>query len=145
MASNKREIFGNPHELEQFVLNNFHGYFQHFRQPVKEWFHLLVLAHQFRSFEYHGIHDMVLEILDRTLVSLPPDDINKMGQKVLENRKANIKTLSSNPFGKVQRPPPVHTSPTSQRQGAAGAVCYSHLSSPTPAPASKKKKLLGGK
>ena len=144
MAANKREIFLNPKELEQFVLNNVHGYFQQLKGLIKEWFHLLVLAHQYQAFEYYDIHDMVLEILDRALGSLPPDDIDEAAQKVLDDRKANIKKLSGNPFGKVQQSPPPHTSPASQTQ-AAQAVRYSPPGSPTPAPKKKKKKGLGQK
>jgi len=144
MGMNKLEIFTNQHELEQFVLDNFHCYFQQLRKPVKEWFQLLILAHQFQAFEYYNIHDMVIDILDRALRSLPLDDIDEAAQKVLDDRKANIEKLGSNPFGKVQHPPPLHTSPASQRQAATVAVRYSPPSSPTPGPPSKKAKMLPG-
>jgi len=143
MGMNKLEIFTNAKELDQFVLNNFHCYFQQLRNPVKEWFHLLVLAHHFHAFEYYDIHDMVLDILDRALRSLPLDDIDEAAQKVLDDRKANIEKLGSNPFGQVQHPPLLHTSPASQRQ-ATVAVRYSPPSSPTPGPASKRAKMLPG-
>jgi hypothetical protein len=42
----QKEIFKHPHEFEQYVLANFHDYFQPLRGLVKEWFHLLILAHQ---------------------------------------------------------------------------------------------------
>jgi hypothetical protein len=131
MAENKAEMFTHPVEFEQYALDHFHGYFQPLRDLVKEWFHLLILAHQFHAHEYRNIHNMVLEILDRALVSVPPEEISEATQKVLEDRKANIEKLSDgNPFGKVQQSPPPHTSPTSQRQ----AVYRSLPSSPTPAP-----------
>jgi hypothetical protein len=134
MAANKAEIFTHPDEFDQFVLDNFHGYFQPLRALVKEWFHLLILAHKFHAFEYHNIQDMVLEILDRALECAPPDDINEAGQKVLDDRKANIEKLSDgNPFGKVQQSPPPHTSPTSQRK-VDQPVYRSPPSSPTPPP-----------
>jgi hypothetical protein len=140
MAANKAEILTHPLEFEQYVLANFHDYFQPLRGLVEEWFHLLILAHQFHAFEYHHIHDMVLDILDRTLASAPPDDINEAGRKVLNDRKANIgKLLDANPFGRVQEPPPPHTSPSSQRD-VAQPVYRSAPSSPSPAPKRSKKK-----
>src|SRR6266498_586206 len=80
MATNKREIFKHPSEFEQYVLDKFHGYFQPLRDLVKEWFHLLILAHKFHAFEYYNIHDMVLEILDRALEPAPPDYIDKVAK-----------------------------------------------------------------
>jgi len=90
--------------LEEYVLDNFHDYFQPLRKVVKEWFHLLILAHQFHAFEYHDIHNMVLEMLDRALESAPLDDvIDEVARKVVDDRKADIeKLLDGNPFGKVQ-------------------------------------------
>ena len=85
---------------------------------------------------------MVLDILNRALGSLCHENIGEMGRKVLEERKANIDFLCDNPFGTVQRPPPEHTSPLGQRARTAVAH-YSPPSSPTPAPVSKKKKLIG--
>ena len=141
MAANKKELFLHPDDLEEYILNNFHGYFQQLKGPVKEWFHLLLLAHQFHAFEYYDIHDMVLEILERALESAPPDNIDEAAQKVLHDRKSNIEKLGGSPFGNVQHSPPPHTSPASQRQ-VAQAVRYSPPSSPTLAPASKKAKKL---
>jgi len=135
MAANKREIFTHASHLEEYVLNNFHDYFQPLRDVVKEWFHLLLLGHQFHGFEYYDIHDMVLEVLDRALESAPPEDIDEVGKKVLCDRKANIeKLLDGNPFGKVQQSSPPHTIPTSHRQ-----VYHPPLSSSMPNP--KKRKL----
>ena len=134
MANNKAEIFTHPNEFEQYVLDNFHGYFQPLKGVIKEWYHLLILAYQFHAFEYYHIHDMVLGILDRALGSAPPDIINEEGQKALDDRKANIdKLLDGNPYGKVQPSPPPHTSPTSERQ-VASPVFRSPPSSPTPMP-----------
>ena len=142
MTANKHEIFKRKADLDEHVLDHFHDYFQPFRKTVKEWYHLLRLAHKYHAFEYHDIHDMVLDILNRTLGSLPQENIGQMGRKVLEERKTNIEFLCDNPFGKVQRPPPEHTSPLGQRAGTAVAH-YSPPSSPTPAPVSKKKKMIG--
>jgi len=142
MIANKKELFMHPDDLEGYILDNFHSYFQKLKGPVKEWFHLLLLAHQFHAFEYYNIHDMVLEILDNALRSVP-DDVDEAAQKVLDNRKLNIEKLGGNPFGNVQHSPPPHTSPASQRQ-VAQAVRYSPPSLPTPAPAFKKTKKLPG-
>lgn len=81
---------------------------------------------------------MVLEVLDRALESLPPDNIDGKAQKVLDERKANIEKLGKNPFGQIQQSPPPHTSPSSQRQ----TIHYTPPNSPTPAPATKKAKML---
>ena len=104
MAANKGEMFMHAGHLEEYVLDNFHDYFQPLRKVVKEWFHLLILAHQFHAFEYHDIHNMVLEMLDRALESAPLDDvIDEVARKVVDDRKADIeKLLDGNPFGKVQ-------------------------------------------
>ena len=64
MAANKGEMFTHASHLEEYMLDNFHNYFQPFRELIKEWFHLLILAHQFHAFKYHDIHDMVLGILE---------------------------------------------------------------------------------
>src|SRR5260221_3122532 len=93
MAANKSEIFTHPNHFEQYVLDNFHDYFQPLRDLVLEWYHLLILAHQFHAFEYYNIHDMVLEILDRALESSYPGDINEAAKKVLYDRKANVEKL----------------------------------------------------
>jgi len=131
----------HPRGLEQFVLDNSHDYFHPLRELVKEWFHLLALAHEFHAFEYYDIHGMVLEIFDH---ALPSNDINEAVQKVLDDRKANIEKLGWNPFRKVQQLPPLHTSPSSQTQGqVAQAARYCPPSSPTPAP--KKKRGQGQK
>jgi hypothetical protein len=106
---------------------------------VEEWFHLLILAHDFHAYKYHNIHDMVLEILDRALKSAPPEDISEAAVKVLGDRERNIKTLldGRNPFGKVQQSPPPHTSPS---LGPVSQVAYrSPPSSPSPAPKKGKK------
>jgi len=139
MAANKREIFTYPDYLEEYVLSNFHDYFQPLRKVVKEWFHLLIIAHQFHAFEYYDIHDMVIEILDRALGPAPSDDIDEVAKKVLDDRKADMEKLSGgNPFGKVQRSPVTHTSPTSRKQVVQ--PIYSPPSSPTPA--IKKGKMI---
>jgi len=135
MAVNKGEMFTHAGHLEEYVLDNFHDYFQPLRKVVKEWFHLLILAHQFHAFEYHDIHDMVLEVLDRALESAPPDDIDEVAKKVLDGQKADIEKLSD---GKVHRSPVVHTSPTSRKRVVQ--PIYSPQSSPTPAP--KKEKMI---
>ena len=141
MVANKQEIFYRTEDLDEHVLDHFHDYFQPFRKTVKEWYHLLILAHQYHAFEYHDIHDMVLDILNRALGSLPHENIGQMGRKVLDERKANIEFLCDNPFGKVQRPPPEHTSSLGRKAGTAVAH-YSPPSSPRLAPLSKKIKLL---
>ena len=51
MAANKLAIFKHSSEFDQYILDNFHGYFQPLRDLVKEWFHLLILAHKFHAFE----------------------------------------------------------------------------------------------
>jgi hypothetical protein len=134
MAANKARLFTHSLELEPYILDNFHPYFQPLKEVVKKWFHLLILAHKFHAYEYHNIHDMVLEILDCALKSAPPEDISAEATlKVLDERKTNIeKLLDGNPFGKVQQSPP-HTSPTSRGQGSRG-VYHSLPSSPSPAP-----------
>ena len=135
MAANKARLFTHPAEFEPYILNNFHPSFQPLKEVVKEWFHLLILAHKFHAYEYHNIHDMVLEILDRALKSAPPEDISAEATlKVLDERKTNIKKLlDGSPFGKNQQSPPPHTSPTSRGQVSRGAY-HSLPSSPTPAP-----------
>ena len=134
MASNKREIFKHPDEFEKYVLDNFHAYFLPLQDVIREWYHLLILAHKFHAYEYVNIHDMVLEILDRAVESASVEEISEATQKVLDDRTANIEKLSAgNPFGKVQQPPPPHTSPTSQRQ-MSHPVYLPPPSSPTPAP-----------
>jgi len=139
MAANKVEMFTHAGHLEEYMLDNFHDYFQPLRKVVKEWFHLLILAHQFHAFEYHDIHDMVLEVLDCALESAPPDDIDEVAKKVLDGRKADIEKLwDGNPFGKVQRSPVAHTSPMSRKRVVQ--PIYSPESSPMPA--AKKGKVM---
>ena len=91
MAVNKREIFKHPNEFKTYVLDNFYPYFQPLKDLVKEWFHLLILAHKFRAFEYYTIHD--IGILDCALEPTPPDGINEAVKNVLD-QKANIEKLS---------------------------------------------------
>jgi hypothetical protein len=67
MSANKARLFTHPLELEPYILNNFHPYF-HAEEVIKEWFHLLILAHKFHAYEYH---DMV-----RALKSASPEDIS---------------------------------------------------------------------
>ena len=129
IRENKRELFQNPHHVGEFVLDQFHPYFRPLRKLVEEWYHVLQLAHEFHAFEYRDIHDMVLEIVDKTLVSLPANGIDHAAQEVLNDRKADIEHCRGNPFGtKVQYLRPRHgTLPSSRRH-----VSYS--SSPTPTP-----------
>jgi len=83
------------------------------------------------AFEYHDIHDMVLKILDHALESGPPDDIDEVARKVLDDRKADIEKLwDGNPLGKVQRSPVTRTSLTSRKQMVQ--PIYSSQSSSTP-------------
>jgi len=142
MAANKGEMFTHAGHLEEYLLDNFHDYFQPLRKVVKEWHRLLILAHQFHAFEYYDIHNMVLEMLDRALDSAPLDDvIDNVARKVLDDRKADIEKLSDdNPFGKVQCSPfqVLHTSPTSRKRVVQ--PIYSPQSSPTPA--AKKGKMI---
>jgi len=109
---------------------------------VKEWFHVLRLAHQFHAFEYHNIHDMVLGILDKALESMPVESIDDAGQAVLDKRKVDIEELHDSPFGKLQHAPHPNVSPSSQRQKS---VPYSPPSSPTPVPAPKRPRTLKGR
>jgi len=139
MRANKRLLFSNPNELEEFVLHNFHGYFHSLKGLIEEWFHVLVIAHQFHAYEYHNIHDMVIDILDRALSTLPTDIIDDAGQAVLDKRKADIEQLYGNPFGRAQTSPVPHVSPPSQRQMS---VPCSPPSSPTPVPATKRARTL---
>jgi hypothetical protein len=138
MRANKRHLFLNPDHLEEFVLANFHDYFHTLKGLVKEWFHVLLLAHQFHAFEYHNIHNMVVEILDKALRSMPAESIDKAGQAVLDKRKVDIEELHRNPFGKLQLSPHPHVSPSNQRQ--MSAVPSSPPSLPTPVP--KRRKLI---
>ena len=139
MAANKARLFTHSLELEPYILDNFHPYFQPLKEVVKEWFNLLILAHKFHAYEYHNIHDMVLEILDRALKSAPPEDNSaEATRKVLDERKTNIKKLlDGNPFGKVQQSPPLHTLPT--REQVSRGNYHSLPNSPTPAPKRGKK------
>ena len=140
MAENKAELFTHSDDFEPYILGNFHDYFQPLREIVREWFHVLILAHQFHSYEYYNVHDMVLRILDRGLESLSREDASEATLKVLQAREANIQKLTDGkPFGKVQQSPPPHTSPTSQGQ-VSQATYQSPPSSPTPAP--KRGKIL---
>jgi hypothetical protein len=133
MQTNKAHIFANPDDLETFVLDNFHPYFHELKGLVKEWFHTLRLAHQFHAFEYYNIHDMVLEILEKALNSLPSDVIDEAGQSVLKTRKEDIEELNS--FGKQQMLLP-HVSPQSQLRR------MSPPSSPTLVPPSKRRRTM---
>jgi len=138
MRANKRHLFSNPHHLEEFVLANFHDYFHTLKGIVKEWFHVLRLAHQFHAFEYYNIHDMVVEILDKALGCMPAESIDEAGQAVLDKRKVDIEELHGNPFGKLQLSPHLHVSPSNQRQ--MSAVPSSPPSSPTPVPKRRRLK-----
>jgi hypothetical protein len=91
MALNKAEIFTHPDEFEPYVLANFHGYFLPLRDLVREWYHLLILAHQFHAFEYQNIHDMVLEIIDRALESPLLDDISKVPLKTFLTERQTLR------------------------------------------------------
>ena len=143
MRANKRKLFSNPNHLEEFVLDKFHNYFHGLKGPMKEWFHVLRLAYQFYAFEYHDIHDMVLEILEKTLDSIPVDVIDEAGQAVLDERKVDIEELyGMNPFGRLQHSPHPHVSPSNQRQMS---IPYSPPSSPTPVPPSKRPRTQAGR
>ena len=140
MRANKRHLFMHPDKLEEFVLGNFHDYFHSLKGLVKEWFHVLLLAHKFHAFEYHNIHDMVLETLDKTLECMPAEIIDDAAKAVLDKRKVDIEELQGNPFGKLQHSPHSHVSPSNQRQ--TPAIPSSPPSSPTPAPARKRQRML---
>lgn len=143
MAANKQRIFQHLKLLDEFVLDNFHVYFQRLREPVKEWFRVLKLAYGFHAFEYHGIHEMVLDILNHALWSLP-GDVDEAGQNVLKEREKDIDRLAGNPFGTVQGSPPPHTSPVGSRLATA-QYSPEPPSSPTPPRPRKKPKKTRGK
>ena len=142
MRANKRKLFSNPEHLEEFILDKFHSYFRPLKELVKEWFHILRLAHQFHAFEYHNIHDMVLEILDKALDSIPADVIDEVGQAVLDRRKVDIKELcGGSPFGKLQQSPHLPVSPSNQSLGLM-SIPNSPPSSPSPMPPFKRPRNL---
>ena len=145
MQDNKAQLFTHPLDLEPFILDNFHPYFQPLKEVVKEWFHLLILAHKFHAYEYYNIHHMVLEVLDRAVKTSPLEDMSRASRKVLDDRATNIKKLSDgDPFVNIQQCPAPHTSPTTRGQVSRG-VCRSLPSSPTPAPKRGKKVQADGK
>jgi hypothetical protein len=138
-ASKQAATLLESESLGRICAGQLHGYFHSLKGLVKEWFHVLILAHQFHAFEYHDIHDMVLEIFDKALDTLSADIIDDAGQGVLDKRKEDIEPMYGNPFGKVQHLPHPHVSPTSQRQMS---VPYSPPSSPTPPMAKKARRTL---
>jgi hypothetical protein len=132
ITKNKVDLFTSSDDLDKFVLVHFLPDFQQLQPLVKEWFSLLRLAYEFRAFEYHHIHDMVLKILEKTLELMVIDHIDTAVKDVLDTRKTGIKQLEGDAFGRTQDSPPPQLSPSNQR--ILSSPLSSPPSSPTPAP-----------
>ncbi|KAL1728940.1 hypothetical protein EV714DRAFT_214004 [Schizophyllum commune] len=81
IAMNKAQLFGEPELFERGVLRHVHPYFEPLKPLLRQWWDLLLLAHEFEGYEYHGIHKFVIGLLEKALRELPssesPEDMER--------------------------------------------------------------------
>lgn len=74
IAMNKAQLFSEPELFEEGVLRHIHPYFEPLKPLLRQWWDLLLLAHEFEGYEYHGIHKFVIALLEKALQELPAEN-----------------------------------------------------------------------
>lgn len=143
LGPNKHLLFSRPDDFEAYIIPNFHPYFDELKPFMQEWFSLLVLAYaHVEGYEYHNIHNRVLDILDRALASMTPGELDcEVGRKaVIEERRDSLYQLidAGRGIGVVQSFD--RTSPPVQRTGSADLYNNTMNRSPPPSPTPAPKK-----
>ena len=91
----KRRLFREPEFFETDVLQNFHPNFDVLKPLVTEWFSLLRIAHRYRLYEYHTVHDRVLAVFDKVLKSVGSllDRLDEPAIQELKARQEDIERI----------------------------------------------------
>ncbi|KAL1728014.1 hypothetical protein EV714DRAFT_216056, partial [Schizophyllum commune] len=98
LSKNKRLLLRNGvQDFTAHIEICFHGYFGPFRSTMRAYLQLLRIAYIFRGYEYHFIHDRVIELL-RDLLEKLNDASSDEGQAEytrdeLEEREGTVKDL----------------------------------------------------
>lgn len=92
LGPNKHLLFAWPDDFEAYIIPNFHPYFDELELFMQEWFSLLVLAYtHVEGYEYHNIHNRVIDILDRALTSMMPEELDcDVGRKAVIKERCDI-------------------------------------------------------
>jgi hypothetical protein len=122
LLKKKQELLQKP-GLMDGVVEKFQPYFEELKPMVLQWWHTLVLAYQFRGYEYLHIHAHVTDILEGTVgrlkkIEVTPKDLEAI-QKESERRE-NYRNDVLNAFvpkdplktPQDSKPTPTHTSGT---------------------------------
>ncbi|KAI9065058.1 hypothetical protein FKP32DRAFT_1602608 [Trametes sanguinea] len=81
IARNKKRAFENHQSFEPLVLRHVHPYFEPLKPLLRRWWELLLLAYEFEGYEYHSIHALVIELLERALKELGTEDLSDEEQQ----------------------------------------------------------------
>ncbi|KAG6848664.1 hypothetical protein H0H93_015062 [Arthromyces matolae] len=96
---NKKELFLNPTHYEEYIMPQFHEYFEPLKPLMKRWWDILQLAHRNPMLE--TIHLLLRKELQSTTNQLEKTKVSdsdaQRTEKVLQQRKEELITLSTLP------------------------------------------------
>jgi hypothetical protein len=101
-SSNPRKtlsLLQKPGSMDS-VVEKFHPYFEELKLTVLQWWHTLVLAYQFRAYEYIHIHAHIIDILEGTVerlkqIEVAPKDLAATEREVERRQKHRNNILNT--------------------------------------------------
>ncbi|KAI5822987.1 hypothetical protein K523DRAFT_357970 [Schizophyllum commune Tattone D] len=98
LSKNKRLLLRNGvADFKAHIEGCFHNYFRPFRSTMRAYLQLLRIAYIFRGYEYHFIHDRVIELLRDLLEKLSygsyDEGRGEYTREVLKEREGTVKDL----------------------------------------------------
>lgn len=142
LSNSKSWLFHSPVDMEEWILPQFHPYFEELKPLVSDWWKILHRSYLFS--EFMTIHAHFLDAIKKAIATLPPQDPDPEGiAQELERRHVNLQQLlpSANGLG-ILGPssndvPPWAVSPDRMTKGTSScqgerAILKEPPSSPSP-------------
>ncbi|OSD08224.1 hypothetical protein PYCCODRAFT_1462501 [Trametes coccinea BRFM310] len=163
IARNKKQAFEDYKSFEPLVLRHIHPYFEPLRPLLRRWWELLLLAYEFEGYEYHNIHALVIELLERALKELGTEDLSDDQQHQQDAKRKRDDFFRRVIYADIGIPIPqaqcasapsspndyrvttaFSSTPESQKvgQGRGGSAGDTPSSPPSPTPVTKKPKQM---
>jgi len=94
LASSKSGLFQDPGDMEDYIISQFHPYFDALKPLVSEWWRILQRSYRFSEFTI--IHDLFLAAIEKAikgLQSTPPSSDTAGTKQELDRRCADLNQL----------------------------------------------------
>ena len=127
--ANKQALFDNHNQMDNDILLQFHPYFEPLKRMMIQWWRVMILAYEYRKFEYYTIHDEVIHIVGKAMEELSenqdPRTATEEKRRLDEREKclASVQGEKMEPSGEHKSPErlPFHAvfdEPTPQEPGS---------------------------